>query len=73
MTEASKEKKVSQLLRYLESVEMQAVPYPTPQKCSFPDLFPVINGEPHRYYSLTVLASDSASATFELYVIGQVT
>lgn len=36
---ASKEKKVSQLLRYLQFVEKEAVPYPTAQKCSYPYLF----------------------------------
>ena len=62
---ASKEKKVSQLLRYLQFVEKEAVPYPTAQKCSFPYLFPIVNGEPH-------LASNTVSATDELYVLEQI-
>ena len=53
---ASKEKKVSQLLRYRQFVEKEAVPYPTAQKSSFPYHFPIVNGEPH-------LASNTASAT----------
>lgn len=63
---ASKEKKVSQLLRYRQFVEKEAVPYPTAQKSSFPYHFPIVNGEPH-------LASNTASATDDLYVLEQIT
>lgn len=69
----AKREKVSQLLRYLELEEMKVVLYPTPHKCSCPGLFPVINGKQHQFYSQTILASNSASATYELYALGRVT
>lgn len=63
--------------RHLESMEMvdvtRTMPYPTPHRAPSLTFLQLMYWKQYQLRLRTVLGSNSAAATYELYVLGQVT